>query len=251
MREKQPGFFYGKMRLNFFEKGDLMGENYQLILDKTLEHIQKENRVPSLLLHSCCGPCSTYVLDYLSDFFEITVYYYNPNIYPKEEYLFREAEQEDFIHRFAGKHPVHFKRAPYDPEDYYQRVRGHEEDPERGERCSLCYWMRLEAAAQLAQKEGYDYFTTTLSLSPHKDAQRLNRMGRELEEKYGVAYLYSDFKKRDGFKRSKALTDEYGMYRQDYCGCVFSYRDRQDYLKRQAAEAKERKEMSGKPLNKR
>lgn len=223
----------------------MMGENYQLQLDRILEQIQGEDRVPRLLLHSCCGPCSTYVLEYLSNFFDITVYYYNPNIYPKEEYDFREAEQEDLIRRLPSKYPIHFQKAVYDPEDYYQKVRGHEGDPERGERCSLCYRLRLEEAARWAREGSYDYFTTTLSLSPHKDAQRLNEIGRILEEEYGVAYLYSDFKKRNGFKRSKELTDEYGMYRQDYCGCFFSYQARQAHEAKKMRQDKDRKGEGG------
>ncbi|MDD7434694.1 MAG: epoxyqueuosine reductase QueH [Peptoniphilaceae bacterium] len=202
--------------------------NYQLVLDKTLEQIRSLSAPPTLLLHSCCGPCSTYVLEYLSQYFSITVYYYNPNIYPPEEYFMREREQEDFIRKLPAKYPIHFLAARYDPQEYYEAVKSHEKDPEGGERCLLCYGLRLREAARVAKENGFDYFTTTLSISPHKDSQALNRIGGELAEEIGVKYLFSDFKKRDGFRRSTMLTQEYQMYRQDYCGCVFSYRKRQD-----------------------
>ncbi len=202
--------------------------NYQIILDRKLEEIKNSQQTPSLLLHSCCGPCSSYVLEYLSFYFRITVFYYNPNIYPAEEYYFREEEQKELIKRMPVKNPVSFLTAPYVPEDYYRAVRGHEKDPERGDRCTICYEQRLEETAKKAKEEGFDFFTTTLSISPYKDAQRLNEIGKKMEEKYGVQYLFSDFKKRQGFKRSVELSNEYNMYRQDYCGCVFSFRNRRN-----------------------
>lgn len=201
-------------------------KNYQIILDRKLDEIKNSQKTPSLLLHSCCGPCSSYVLEYLSHYFKITVFYFNPNIYPKEEYYFREKEQEDLIKMMPFDNPVSFIPAPYIPEDYYKAVRGHEQDPERGGRCTICYEQRLEETAKKAKEKGFDFFTTTLSISPYKDAQRLNEIGKRMEEKYGVEYLYSDFKKRQGFKRSIELSNEYDMYRQDYCGCEFSFRNR-------------------------
>lgn len=197
--------------------------NYQLELDKTIKEIKKINYVPRLLLHSCCGPCSTYVLEYLSNYFEISLLYYNPNIYPKGEFFFREQEQEGLIKKVKTKYPIHFLKAEYIPEDYYKLVRGYEKDREGGNRCHICFDMRLRKTASIAKEKEFDYFTTTLSISPHKDSQVLNQIGKELEEEFGVKYLCSDFKKRNGFKRSVELTREYDMYRQDYCGCVFSY----------------------------
>lgn len=204
-----------------------MKENYQRQLEQILEEVSLWDRTPTLLLHSCCAPCSTYVLDYLSAYFDITVYYYNPNIYPAAEYAFRAQEQEALVQRMETPKPLHFLAAPYEPETFYSLVRGHEGDPERGARCSLCYQMRLEETARRAQEGGFDFFTTTLSISPHKDAARLNAIGRALAERYQVRYLYSDFKKRDGFLRSTQLSARYGIYRQDYCGCLFSYQARQ------------------------
>lgn len=199
--------------------------NYQLEMDKTIKEIEKLDYVPRLLLHSCCGPCSTYVLEYLSNYFEISLLYYNPNIYPKEEYYFREQEQEDLIKKLPTKNPIIFLKSDYRPNDYYMLVRGYEKEREGGKRCHICFDMRLREAARIAKKGGFDYFTTTLSISPHKDSQVINQIGRKLEEEFDVKYLYSDFKKKNGFKRSVELTQEYDMYRQDYCGCVFSYKE--------------------------
>lgn len=215
-----------------------MKTNYQRILEENLKEIVKREDVPSLLLHSCCAPCSSYVLDYLSQYFKITVFYYNPNIYPENEYYFREKEQERFIEEFLEDHsesyPISFMAAPYEKDLYYKKVQGHEQDPEKGERCTICYEMRLRKTAEMAKKKNFDYFTTTLSISPHKDAQRLNVIGKKLAQEYGVNYLFSDFKKKDGFKKSTLLSQKYQIYRQDYCGCLFSYKARQEYLNRQA-----------------
>lgn len=201
-----------------------MKQNYQRILEHTLQELAKQNHVPTLLLHSCCAPCSTYVLEYLAKSFSITVFYYNPNIYPANEYDFREREQRELIEKMNAqvKYPIHFQKAPYDPSVYYQAVQGHESDPERGARCHICYRLRLVAAAQAAKAQHLDYFTTTLSISPHKDAQVLNIIGREVAEQVGVAYLFSDFKKNNGFLRSCQLSEQFHMYRQSYCGCEFS-----------------------------
>ena len=200
-------------------------ENYQRILDKTIEQLGKEGKVPSLLLHSCCAPCSSYVLEYLSEYFKITVLYYNPNISPKEEYEARVREQKRLIGELDFTYPVSFLEGNYVPEDFYEMAKGHENDKEGGERCFLCYEMRLREAAEAAKMGNFDYFTTTLSISPLKNAQKLNEIGIRLAKEYGIAYLMSDFKKKNGYKRSVELSAEHHLYRQDYCGCVFSKRE--------------------------
>ena len=196
--------------------------NYQKILDDTIAMKQKEGVVPKLLLHSCCAPCSSYVLEYLSQYFEITVLYYNPNISPASEYAARVAEQERLVRELPAKYPISFLAGEYHPEKFYAAVKGLEGCPEGGERCTICFEMRLREAAEAAVRGGFDYFTTTLSISPLKNAERLNSIGKALAEEYGVAYLYSDFKKKNGYKRSTELSAQYGLYRQNYCGCVFS-----------------------------
>lgn len=213
------------LRANYESEQQIMKINYQKRLDQTIAELTEEGKVPTLLLHSCCGPCSTYVLEYLSQHFRIYVLYYNPNIYPKEEYFFREAEQKKLIDTLETIHPVTFLAAKYQPERYYEAVKGHEKDPEGGERCALCFALRLREAARAAKEHGFDYFTTTLSISPHKNAQRLNEIGEQIGKEEGVLYLYADFKKKGGFLRSVERTKEHGLYRQDYCGCVFSTRD--------------------------
>ena len=202
-----------------------MKVNFQVELEKIIKKEDKLGRVPKLLLHSCCAPCSTYVLEYLSNYFEIGVLYYNPNIYPVSEYDYREEEQKRLIESMQTKNPVHFIKANFDPMIYYKAIKGHEKDQEGGDRCLICYELRLREAAGEAKKMAYDYFTTTLTISPHKNSQALNSIGKRLEEEYGVDYLYSDFKKKEGFKRSIELSKEFDMYRQDYCGCVFSYNE--------------------------
>ena len=196
-------------------------ENYQRILDKTIEQLGKEGKVPSLLLHSCCAPCSSYVLEYLSEYFKITVLYYNPNISPKEEYEARVREQKRLIGEMDFTYPVSFLEGNYVPEDFYEIAKGHENDKEGGERCFLCYEMRLREAAEAAKMGNFDYFTTTLSISPLKNAQKLNEIGIRLAKKYGIAYPMSDFKKKNGYNRSVELSAEHHLYRQDYCGCGF------------------------------
>lgn len=201
-----------------------MKENYQKWLDNTIHNIP-EGQVPRLLLHSCCAPCSSYVLEYLSQYFAITVLYYNPNISPASEFEHRAMEQQRLIEEMKLTHPVEFMVGRYDPAEFAAIAKGHEQDPEGGERCTACFRLRLEETAKLANERGYDYFTTTLSISPLKDAQRLNAIGGDLAQQYGVPYLYSDFKKREGYKRSIQLSADYGLYRQDYCGCAFSKRE--------------------------
>ena len=200
--------------------------NYQKELDKTLEKLTKEERVPKLLLHSCCAPCSSYVLEYLSQYFEITVFYYNPNIYPESEYTKRIWEQQKLIDDLPAKHPLSFMAGPYDKERFYEMASGLEHVKEGGARCMKCYELRLREAAKIAKNAGFDYFTTTLSISPLKKAERLNEIGQRLGEEYEVEYLLSDFKKKNGYKRSIELSKIYGLYRQDYCGCEFSMENR-------------------------
>ena len=218
--------------------------NYQKILEQTIEKNERENRVPTLLLHSCCAPCSSYCLEYLSNVLvvlycqmvmQITSTLCNPNIYPEEEYRKRVAEQQKFIEKLPVKYPIHFVEGAYEKERFYEMAKGLEDCPEGGERCFLCYELRLREAAELAKKMQMDYFTTTLSISPLKNAEKLNEIGDALAEEYGIAYLNSDFKKKNGYKRSVELSEQYGMYRQYYCGCVFSknQRDREIALKNQ------------------
>lgn len=202
-----------------------MKQNYQIILDKTLDELQKSGETPTLLLHSCCAPCSSYVLEYLSRYFYITIFYYNPNIDTRTEFDRRVNEQKRLIQEMPMAHEVKFIKGAYDSERFYKMAQGLEDIPEGGERCFKCYRLRLEEAAKEAKKRGFDYFTTTLSISPLKNAQVLNEIGKELSEKYGVKYLYSDFKKKEGYKRSCDLSKEYGLYRQDYCGCEFSKKE--------------------------
>lgn len=199
--------------------------NYQKEMDRLLEDLDREGRVPTLFLHACCAPCSSYVLEYLSAHFYITLFYYNPNITDKKEYQYRIDEVQRLIAAMPARYPIRFQAGSYDPGRYLEAVRGHETDPEGGERCSICFELRLAEAARLAAEGGYDYVTTTLTISPMKDAERLNRIGREMAEIYGVKWLGSDFKKRDGYRRSVALSKEYNLYRQNYCGCGFSRRD--------------------------
>ncbi|WP_330582901.1 epoxyqueuosine reductase QueH [Peptoclostridium sp.] len=196
--------------------------NYQRLLDEKLSKIKETGARPRLLLHSCCAPCSSHVIEYLSSYFDITVYFYNPNIHPEDEYGKRAIEQKEFIERFPPAQSVLFAEGEYDAERFFELSRGLENEPEKGERCTVCFKMRLEKAAQYAFEHGFDYFTTTLSISPHKDATLLNELGEEIEKEKGVEYLHSDFKKKNGYKRSSELSSEYGLYRQDYCGCVFS-----------------------------
>lgn len=202
--------------------------NYQRELDRLLCGLAREGKTPSLLLHSCCAPCSSYVLEYLSRSFFITVFYYNPNIYPEEEYRKRVEEQRRFIGALSTVRPVRFREGPYEPERFCEASRGLEALPEGGERCFSCYELRLREAARLAEAEGFDYFATTLSISPYKNAEKLNEIGRRLGEELGAAYLCADFKKRGGYQRSLVLSREYGLYRQDYCGCVYSLREAEE-----------------------
>ena len=196
--------------------------NYQKELEKLIEGLGRDERVPKLLLHSCCAPCSSYVIEYLSNYFKITVFYYNPNIYPESEYTKRILEQQTLIGEMKTRYPVSFMAGSYEKERFYEMAKGLEHVGEGGERCFRCYELRLRETAEVAGKCGFDYFTTTLSISPLKNAARLNEIGMRLAGEYKVAYLPSDFKKRNGYKRSIELSKIYGLYRQDYCGCEFS-----------------------------
>ena len=197
--------------------------NFAQQMDEVLKTLGPQR--PKLLLHACCGPCSSAVLEKLCRYFEITVLYYNPNTWPAEEYYRRGEELKKFV---AQAHPlgVTVIEDHYDPQEFYTAVQGLENEPERGERCTVCYRMRLERAAQYARGHGFNWFTTTLSISPVKDPVRLNTIGCELAQQYGLNYLQSEFRKKDGYKRSLALSAEYGLYRQDYCGCIFSKQER-------------------------
>lgn len=199
--------------------------NYSLEQEKILKTLDRDNP-PRLLLHSCCAPCSSAVLEYLSEYFPITVFYFNPNIYPEEEFIHRISEQKRLIAELPCGNKVDFIERGWQQERFYDAVKGLENIREGGERCFACYRLRLEETAKLAAERGYDFFTTTLSVSPYKNAAKLNEIGGELAEKYGVKHLPSDFKKKDGYKRSIELSAKYGLYRQDYCGCIFSQRER-------------------------
>lgn len=203
-----------------------ISHNYQKELERVISAIP-EGKIPTLLLHSCCAPCSSYVLEYLSDYFAVTVLYYNPNIYPEEEFRHRADEQKRLIESLPSKHPISFIEGRFDSREFYDAVRGLEHIPEGGERCHACFRLRLEETARIAAKNGFDYFTTTLTISPLKNAAALNKIGEETASHFGIAWLPSDFKKKNGYKRSVELSEEYGLYRQDYCGCVFSKKERE------------------------
>ncbi len=196
--------------------------NYQKLLDEKINEITKNNLFPELLLHSCCAPCSSYVLEYLSQYFSITVFFYNPNIYPKEEYNRRLNEQKIFIKQLPIENKINFIEGKYEPDVFFKDIKGLEDEPEGGRRCPKCFYLRLDKTAQKAQELEIPYFTTTLTISPHKNAEAINKIGNEVANKYQLHYLFSDFKKRDGFKRSIVLSKQYNLYRQNYCGCIFA-----------------------------
>lgn len=196
--------------------------NYQKELSLLIEGFIKEGKTPSLFLHACCAPCSSYCISYLSQYFNITLFYYNPNIYPESEYSHRLLEIKRFLSEFPVKNPVSFMEGEYKPQIFFKMAKGLEDEPEGGKRCLLCYELRLREAAVKAAELGADYFTTTLSISPHKNAAKLNEIGERLGEEYGVLHLPSDFKKKEGYKRSIELSKEYNLYRQNYCGCLYS-----------------------------
>ncbi len=196
--------------------------NYQKELDSIIEN-NKGKKLPRLLLQACCAPCSSYVLEYLSKYFDITVYYYNPNISPESEFEKRFSEIKRLIKEMPLENEVKLIKGVYRYEDFLDVAEGLEDEPEGGERCFKCYRLRLEKTAEMARDEGFDYFCTTLSISPLKNSQKINKIGLELERKYGVKWLPSDFKKKEGYKRSIELSREYNLYRQNFCGCVYSH----------------------------
>lgn len=196
--------------------------NFQKELDKFVSQLQEEGRVPTILLHSCCAPCSSHCIEYLSQYFRVTVFYYNPNISYEEEYKKRVAEEIRFIKEFPTKYPVEFIEGEYDTSKFYEIAKGLEDCPEGGKRCHKCYELRLRETAKLAKERNFDYFTTTLTISPLKSSVKLNEIGLKLSEEYDESYLLSDFKKKNGYKRSIELSKEYNLYRQNFCGCVYS-----------------------------
>lgn len=198
--------------------------NFQKELEKIIEQNEKIGRTPTLLLHSCCAPCSSACLELLSSHFAVTVLYYNPNIYPQSEFAHRVSEQKRLIEQLPCKNKIGFLESEFNPDEFYSAVKGLENEKEGGGRCFVCYRLRLEKTARLAKENGFDYFTTTLTISPLKSAAKINEIGFELAKKHCVDFLPSDFKKKNGFKRSIELSKQYNLYRQNYCGCVFSLR---------------------------
>ncbi len=196
--------------------------NYQIVLENTLKNLKEKK---TLLLHACCAPCSSYVIEYLSNYFDITILFYNPNINNDIEYNKRLQELERFVKEFKTNNPVKVISLGYNHDEYLQTVLGLEEEKEGGSRCLKCYRLRIEKTFEYAKQYNFDYVTTTLTISPLKNSQVINKIGSELENIYHINYLYSDFKKKEGYKRSIVLSHEYNLYRQDYCGCEFSKRD--------------------------
>ncbi len=191
--------------------------NYNIKMKNIISEL---NSKKSLLLHSCCAPCSSAVLERLMEYFDITVLYYNPNLDSQREFERRVEEQKRLLGQLNSE--IELLIIDYEPEQYYEAIKGHEKDEEGGERCSICFDLRLDKTAKIAKEKNFDFFTTTLSISPHKNSQVLNKIGCEISQKYGIRYLYSDFKKEEGYKRSIELSKEYDLYRQDYCGCIYS-----------------------------
>lgn len=205
-------------------------KNYQLMLEEIIKENQDQGKKPTLLLHACCAPCSSYPIEYLSQYFDITLYFYNPNISSIREYNKRRAELKRFVEEFPAAKGIEIIDAVYTPQDFFIIAMGLENEPERGARCYECYRLRLEQTAKYASIcEGkYDYFGTTLSISPHKNADWLNEIGEEMAKEYNVPYLFADFKKKNGYIRSIELSNEYNLYRQDFCGCMHSQKDKID-----------------------
>lgn len=201
-----------------------MNQNYHKLC---LEEISKLHTTKKILLHSCCAPCSSYVITFLSNYFDITILYYNPNIAPKEEYEKRKQEQIRLINTLNTKHKLDFLDCDYDNDIYNNKIIGYEEYPEGGSRCHICFKLRLEKTALLAKQHNYDYFCSTLTVSPHKNSKIINEIGKNLGAKYNIKWLYSDFKKNEGFKQSIELSKKYELYRQDYCGCIYSKRTKE------------------------
>ena len=201
-----------------------MKENYYLLFENQLNRIKEKEKVPTILLHSCCAPCSSHVITFLKDYFDITIIYYNPNIYPYEEYKKRKEEQIRLLNEIKSKNKLNIIDCDYDNNIYEETIKGLEKEKEGGSRCYKCFWLRLDKTAQIAKKNNYDYFSTTLTISPYKNSTVINEIGKELETIYNITWLYSDYKKKDGYKKSIQLSKEYNLYRQNYCGCIYSKR---------------------------
>lgn len=199
-----------------------MNTNYQVKLEEIIKENQELKKIPTLLLHSCCAPCSSYVLEYLTNYFKITIFYYNPNIYPYDEYKKRLSEQVRLINSLPVKNKIDILYCDYDNNKFENIVKGLENEKEGGNRCHKCYELRLEKTAITAKENNFDYFSTTLTVSPYKNSKILNEIGDVLSKKYNIKYLYSDFKKKEGYKRSIELSRMYNLYRQNYCGCIYS-----------------------------
>ena len=209
-----------------------MNENYQLKMEEIILENQKKEKVPTLLLQACCAPCSSAVLARISDFFRVTIFYYNPNISDPKEYDKRLLEVEKFVGKIKTKYPIQVVVGRYEPKEFFHAISRYEHLGEGSERCFRCYQLRLEETARIAKETSFDYFGTTLSISPYKNSRVLNKIGTELETKYKVSYLYADFKKKNGYQRSIELSNQYGLYRQDFCGCVYSKRERDEFLQK-------------------
>ena len=195
--------------------------NYDVIMEDMMKKIPNGSK---LLLHACCAPCSSSVLERLGNYFDISIFFYNPNITLEEEYVKRLNEIKMFVQKFKVEYPIDVIEGRYNPDEFFEMAKGLEKELERGPRCYKCYKMRLEETAKIASELNFDYFTTTLSLSPYKNSNWINEIGSLLDEEYQSNFLYSDFKKRNGYKRSIELSNEYNLYRQDYCGCIYSKR---------------------------
>ena len=196
--------------------------NYDRELEKIINNL--DDKVPRILLHSCCAPCSSYVISYLYNYFDITIFYYNPNISPKDEYLKRKEEQIRLINEIKTKNKLDIIDCDYDNDLYEKSIKGLENEPERGNRCTVCFNLRLNKTAEIAKKFNYDYFGTTLTVSPYKNSNLINEIGLDISKKYDINYLVSDFKKKNGYKKSIELSKEFNLYRQNYCGCKYSKR---------------------------
>lgn len=205
-------------------------ENYQKQLLNKIEQIKKTGAKPSLLLHVCCAPCSSACLDVLKDWFDITLLFYNPNIHPQEEYLKRQEELEEFVNTLnkSLKSNIKILKCEYDPSEFFDTIKGLEKEKEGGKRCKRCFELRLSKTAEICKQMGFDYFTTTLTLSPYKNSELLNQIGKEMQDRFNSPYLFSDFKKNDGYKKSIIFSKQYDLYRQNYCGCVFSKIEREE-----------------------
>lgn len=206
-----------------------MEKTIKTIYEKETEELNSLKSVKKLLLHSCCAPCSSHVISFLTKYFDITILYYNPNISPRSEYEKRKQEQIKLLDMIETKNKLDYIDCDYDNDLYNEKVKGYESCKERGERCTICFNLRLQKTALLAKENNYDYFCTTLSVSPYKNSKSINEIGEKLEKEYNVKWLYSDFKKDNGYKNSIELSKKYGLYRQDYCGCIYSKIERENY----------------------